>query len=115
MTWKQNLKRKVSAYMERDIKVLYLGLFLSWWEKFSPEILNEFEFVVDDERDKAAMKELFDLKGIILRDANINNDDANVQRVLFHFTQFIKELDQEVEYEEDPEWEDHQRRSKTSA
>lgn len=97
--WKQTLKYKIAAYMERDVKVVYLGTFLSWWAQHGSEILNEFEFVVDDEKDKAAMKELFDLKGIILRDANIDKDDIHVQRVLFHITQFLKELDEEVDYE----------------
>lgn len=111
--WKKDFQNKIKRYMEKTIFLQQLPMFLSWWEKFGPRILNEFEWLLDEERDKAAMKELFDLKGIILRDANIDNDDPNVQRINHHIKVLFEELDQEVDYE-NPSREDLEAEEETS-
>jgi len=96
--WKRTLREKVKSYIRRDVNIQYQELFLMWWNKFSDEILNEFEFAMDDECEKAAEMELRSLKKIIESDANIDNDDANVQRVLHHINTLMEELNEEVDY-----------------
>lgn len=99
MSWKANLSKKIEKYIRRDVHDSTQSLFLVWWRRFNPEILNEFEFTLDAEKDEAAQFELINLKGIILRDANIDKDDPNTDRVLFHLTTLIRELEQEVVYD----------------
>jgi len=89
---------RVKLYIQRDVAPDYEPIFQAWWYKFSPEILNEFEFTIDDLCEQAAHMELSHLKKIIESDGNIDNDDANVQRVLHHIKTLMKELNEEVDY-----------------
>jgi hypothetical protein len=72
---------------------------LTWWHTFGPTILNDFEFTVDELNDKARVDELQYLATIIKADANIDDEDVNVQRILRHISVFIEQLEEEIEYE----------------
>lgn len=99
MDWKVKLYRTISNYILRDIKPMYKPMFIDWWHVASEEILNEFEFMRDEFGEEERKEELLDLKWIIESDANIDNEDDNVKRILNHVNTFINELNQEVEYE----------------
>ncbi len=63
------------------------------------QIMAEFEEVADGLMDDARKDELLSLATVIESDANIDNENINVQRIMFVIRTFIKELEQEVEYE----------------
>ena len=63
------------------------------------QIMAEFEEVADGLMDDARKDELLSLATVIESDANIDNENINVQRIMFVIMTFIKELEQEVEYE----------------
>jgi|JI10StandDraft_1071094.scaffolds.fasta_scaffold1225668_2 hypothetical protein len=109
MKWRFTLYHKIQKYIKRDIHPDLTPVFLSWWEKFGEEILNEVEEVVD-ERDEAARGEaLREAYLVISKDANIDSNDINISRALHHIKVLIAETEQEVEYETDPAWENHKR------
>lgn len=98
MYWKNKLYRKVQNYIKRDVKGDYALMFLEWWRRYNIEIINEFEFMLDEENDRSRKEELLSLSTAIRLDANIDLDDVNVNRIMFIIMMFIQELDQEVDY-----------------
>lgn len=113
MRWKQRLYVTVSKYIYRDIAPQYINLVDAWWKQYASEILNEFEFTLDEENDKGRRQELVSLRVALELDANIDNKDKNVERIYFVIDSFIKELEQEVDYT-NPSREDLERMEETS-
>lgn len=111
--WKSNLYRKVGHYVMRGTDPFLNSemSLTSWWHKYGEMIINEFEETVDELGDVARKDELTSLAAIIKSDANIDSDNINVQRIIFHIKCFIEELDQEVEYES---WESIEREEEAS-
>lgn len=105
--WKNSLYRKFQQYILRSVDPLMGAqpfpdsdkVLLTWWHTFGPTILNDFEFTVDELNDKARVDELQYLATIIKADANIDDEDVNVQRILRHISVFIEQLEEEIEYE----------------
>lgn len=110
--WRVGLTLKVRKYIKRNVRPGYQGLLLDWWEEFGDAIVNEFEEVVDEQSEAAEAKALRDAILIISRDANIDKDSPDVARALHHLQELLTEVEQEVEYETDPEWENLQRERK---
>lgn len=111
--WKSSLYRKIGQYIIRGTDP-FLNTeidIISWWNKYGEMIVNEFEETVDELGDVARKDELTSLVAIIKSDANIDSDNINVQRIIFHIKCFIEELDREVEYES---WESIEREEEAS-
>lgn len=107
LQWQNNLYTKVQRYITRSLDPNRGAhplpgadsILLTWWHTYGPQILAEFDEVVDTLNDAARRDELVSLATIIESDANIDNDDPSVQRIVHTIRTFIEELDQEVEYE----------------
>lgn len=98
MTWRTTLYLKVKQYIKRDINDVYVNIFMGWWAKFSPEILNEVNELMDHSYEEGRQHALEDLKMSITQDGNIDKEDANVQRVLFLIQVFDEESQLRVDY-----------------
>lgn len=99
--WKKRLLEIVHKYAIRDFKPQYATLIIHWWEKEGKAVVNEFEFIADELSDAARKQELESLRTIIESDANIDNEDQNVKRIVSTINTFIAELDQKVDYEDE--------------
>ena len=113
MKWRGKLYKKVRVYINRDVDMYYLDIFREWWRKFGNEIINEFEEVLDAEKEIARGEALREAFIVISRDANIDSNDINISRALHHIKVLIAETEQEVEYETDPVWENREREQET--
>lgn len=98
MNWRNSFYHTVRNHLMKHVHPNYLPIFLSWWEGESRIIMNEFGELMDRNNDEGREEALEELQIAIEADANINKDDANVQRVLYLIKVLGKEAQQEVDY-----------------
>lgn len=106
--WRKKLYAVVGSHIERDIRHDLVEMFVTWWHMTGEKILNEFEEVLDEEKELARGEALREACVAIHEDANIDNNDVNVSRVLHHLKTLEAETGQEVDYE-NPSREDLER------
>jgi len=70
-----------------------------WWDERHSEIFNELNELMDQAEESGRREALGELHWIVSSDANIEQGDPNVARMLHHLRALIYETDQEVEYE----------------
>jgi hypothetical protein len=103
MDWKSQLFKTVMKHIRAS--KLRDGSVMSWWLAEHNQILGEIEQVIEEETTPEVLNELNSLAIIIGADANIDNNDPNVQRIIYIINKFIDEIEQEVDFSDDEDTE----------